>query len=75
MHNVATQYATDNEAAKLRPTVGSREATPSSSKEASSDVTVHDANEDTKSSKKRRNQRPQWVTTAADYNGGNDDDD
>jgi hypothetical protein len=54
--------------------LSSREVTPSSSKEASFDATVHDANEGTKGGKKRRKQHPQRVMAAASYDGGNDEE-
>jgi hypothetical protein len=41
--NIATQYATINEVDELRHAPGSREATPSSDKEASFHVAIHDA--------------------------------
>jgi hypothetical protein len=50
--NVTTQYAISNQAAKLHPTQGSREVTPSSGKEAPSDVAVHHTKEGTKGGKK-----------------------
>jgi hypothetical protein len=59
LRSIAAQYATGNETMKLCPTPSSREATSSSSKEASFDVTVHDAKEGTKGGKKRCKQRPQ----------------
>jgi hypothetical protein len=69
----ATLYATGNEAAELCHALGRREATPSSSKESSSNViVVHDAKNGAKGSKKRHKQRPQWVTATADYDDGND---
>jgi hypothetical protein len=73
VHSVTAQYTTGNEAAKLRPAPGSREVTLSSSKEVSSDAAIHDAKEGAKGSKKRRKQCPQWVTTTANYDGGNDE--
>jgi hypothetical protein len=51
--SVTTLYTTSSEASELCPALGSREATLSSSKEASSDVAIHDAKE---CGKKRRNQ-------------------
>jgi hypothetical protein len=45
LRNIATPYASSNEVAKHHPTQGSREATPSSSKETPSDVAVHNAKE------------------------------
>jgi hypothetical protein len=66
--SVATQYTTSNEVAELRPAPGIREAAPSSGKEASSDVAIHDDNEGAKGSKKCK-QCPQRVTTTADDDG------
>jgi hypothetical protein len=65
-------YATSDEAAEFHPIPGSREVTLSIRKEAPSDVTVHDK-EGAKGGKKRCKQRPQWVTTAADYDGSDDE--
>jgi hypothetical protein len=50
------------------------EVTSSCGKEGSFDATIHDTKEGAKSGKKRRKQRPQWVTAAADYDGGNDEE-
>jgi hypothetical protein len=54
LHNIASQYTTNDEVAELHPVLDSREATPSSGKEVSSDITVHDAEEGAKGDKKRR---------------------
>jgi hypothetical protein len=51
--SITTQYTTNNEVVKLHPAIGSWEVTPSSGKEALSDVTVHDAKKGAKGSKKR----------------------
>jgi hypothetical protein len=72
MRSIATEYATSNVAAELRPTPGSREVTLSSGKEASSNAVVHDAKEGTKGGKKKHKQYPQWVTTVANYDSGHD---
>jgi hypothetical protein len=45
VHSITTPYAASNEAAKHCPTQGSREATPSSRKETSSDIAIHSAQE------------------------------
>jgi hypothetical protein len=46
--SVTTQYATHNEVAEHCPTQGSREVTPSSGKEAPSDIAIHNAKEGSK---------------------------
>jgi hypothetical protein len=69
--SVATEYDTSNEAAKLCPTLGSREATPSSDKEAPSDVVTHNTKKGAKGRKKRHKQHPQGATTITDYDDGN----
>jgi hypothetical protein len=56
--SVTTQYATGNETTELCPAPSSREATLSSGKEVTFDVTVHDAKEGAKCSKKRHKQHP-----------------
>jgi hypothetical protein len=73
IRSVAAQYSIDNEAVELRPAPGSRAGTPSGGKEAMSDIAVHDAKEGTKGGKKTRKQRPQWVTTVANYNSDNNE--
>jgi hypothetical protein len=74
MHDVIALYATGNETTELRPAPSSREATLSSGKEKSFNVTAHNAKEGTKGGKKRRKQRPQWITATTDYDGGNDEE-
>jgi hypothetical protein len=69
--SVTTEYDTSNEAAKLCPTLGSREATPSSDKEAPSDIVTHNTKEGAKGRKKRHKQHPQGATTITDYDDGN----
>jgi hypothetical protein len=68
MCNVTTQYATGSKVAELCPAPGSSEVTPSSNKEASSDIAVHDA-----MSKKRCKQCPQWVMATTNHDGGNNE--
>jgi hypothetical protein len=38
-----------------------------------SDIIIHDTKEGTNDSNSKRKQRPQWVMTAADYDGDNDE--
>jgi hypothetical protein len=66
LRSIASQYAISDEATELRPAPGSREVTPSSGKEASSDIAIYDAVE---GGKKMCKQHLQAVTVAA-----NDDD-
>jgi hypothetical protein len=70
-HSVTNPYATRSEVVTHHPTQGSREATPSSSKEASFNVAVHSAKDGTKGGKKRCNQHPQGPTTMTDHDDGN----
>jgi hypothetical protein len=58
----------------LCPTLGSREATPSSDKESLSDVTAHCTKEGIKCSKKRHKQRLQGFLTMTDHNDSNDEE-
>jgi hypothetical protein len=51
--SVTVRYASSDEAVELRPAPGSRGATPSSSKEASSDIAIQDIKEGAKGGKKR----------------------
>jgi hypothetical protein len=55
-HGVTAQHATSDEAAKLCPAPCSRKATPSSGKEASSDIAIQDIEVGTKGDKKRHKQ-------------------
>jgi hypothetical protein len=73
LHSITTPYAASDAMAKLLPAPSNKEATPSSYKEAPSDIAVQDAKEGAKGGKKRCKQRPEWVTTAANYDGGNDE--
>jgi hypothetical protein len=57
LHSIATPYATSSKAAELLPIQGSREATPSSGKETSPDVDIHNTKEGAMGSKKRRKHR------------------
>jgi hypothetical protein len=56
---------------KLGPAPSSRDVTPSSGKEVPFNITIHDAKE---GGKKRCKQCPQWIMTAANYDGGNDEE-
>jgi hypothetical protein len=64
---IATQHATSYEVVMLRPTQGSKEATPSSDNEAPSTAVAHEAKDDVKGDKKRRKQRLQGITTMTDH--------
>jgi hypothetical protein len=67
-HGIATLHATNHEAIMLCPAQGSREALPSSDKEAPPDITIHCTNEGIKCGKKRSKQRPQKTMTTTDHN-------
>jgi hypothetical protein len=69
---ITTQRTTSCEVAMLRPKLGSREVTPSSDKEASSDVAAHCAQEGIKGSKKRHKQCLQGTTTTTSHDDGHD---
>jgi hypothetical protein len=69
--SIANPYATNNKAVVLHPAQGSREATPSNSNEALSDVTVHSAKDGAKGGKKRCMQHPQGATITIDHDDGN----
>jgi hypothetical protein len=69
LHSITTQSAASDEMTKLCSAPSSRKATPSSCKEAPSDIDV----QDTKGGKKRCKQCPQWVIATADYDGGNNE--
>jgi hypothetical protein len=73
LRSITTQYAIGNEATKLCPGLGSWAVTPRSDKEAPSDVAIHDTKKDAKGGKKRRKQRPQWVTVMTNCDDGNDE--
>jgi hypothetical protein len=60
---IAAQHATSYEAVQLRPAQGSRLATPSSYKEAPSNVAIHSGREGVKGRKKRCKQHLQGTTT------------
>jgi hypothetical protein len=60
--------------AELHPTPGSRRATPSSCREASSGVAIRDTEEGAKGGKKRHNQRLQEVIAVANDDGGNNEE-
>jgi hypothetical protein len=59
--NIAAQYATSSEATEFLLPLGRREVTPSSGKEASSDVALHSAREGTKGGKRRCKQHLQGL--------------
>jgi hypothetical protein len=69
---IATQHATRYEVVVLCPAQGSFELTPSSGKEAPSDVVVHNVKEEDKGSKNRCKQRPQGTMTTTNHDDGND---
>jgi hypothetical protein len=62
-HSIFTKHTTSYDAAMLHPTQGSREVTPSSDKEAPSNITAHYAQEGIRVGNKRRKQRLQGTTT------------
>jgi hypothetical protein len=74
LHSIATPYTTSNKAAELHPTQGSKEATPSSGKETSSDVVIRSTKEGAKGSKKRHKQCPQGATATTDHDDGDGND-
>jgi hypothetical protein len=64
--NDTFRYASSDETTKLCHA-------PSNYKEAPFDIVVQDTKVGAKGGKKRCKQHPQWVATAADYDGGNDE--
>jgi hypothetical protein len=62
---------TNREAVKFQLPPGSREATPSSCREVSFDITIQSTRESTEGGKKRRRQRPQLAMTTADHDDDN----
>jgi hypothetical protein len=70
LHSITGHYATSSEAVEFCLPPGSREATLTSGKEASSNVIVHKTREGTKDGKRRHKQHPQGATTKIDYNEG-----
>jgi hypothetical protein len=62
--SIATLRTTSNEAVMLRTTLGSREVTPSSDREAPSDVATHYAQEGVKGRNQRRKEHLHGTTTA-----------
>jgi hypothetical protein len=62
LRSITTQYAINNKVAQLHPT-------PSSSREASPNNFIQDAEEGTKGSKKRCKQRRRETTTTTDDDG------
>jgi hypothetical protein len=69
---ITTQHTTSFETVMPRPAPASREATPSSNKEASSDIAAHCAQEGVKGSNKRCKQCPQGTTTMTNRDDGRD---
>jgi hypothetical protein len=74
LRGVTIQYTASDKTIKLCPAPSSKEATPSSGKEASFNATVHEAKVGAKGGKKRCKQHPQQVMVTADYDGGNDEE-
>jgi hypothetical protein len=72
--NIATKHGTSYEAVVLHQAWASREVTPSSGEEASSDIAIHSGREGIKGSKKRRKQCLQGATTMTDHDDGNDEE-
>jgi hypothetical protein len=71
LRSIAAQYTTNSEAAEFRLPPGSREVTPSSDREAPSDVAVQSARVDGEGDKRRCKQHPQRATITTDYDDGN----
>jgi hypothetical protein len=74
LHNTTGQYAVDNKTTKLRPASRSREATPMSSKEVPSDITVQNAKDGARGGKKRCKQYLQGVVAMVDGDGGDNEE-
>jgi hypothetical protein len=71
-HDIATQHATSFESIMLRPTRGSREASPSSDKEAPSNLAVQYTQAGVKGGGKRCMQHHQVTMTTAIHDDGHD---
>jgi hypothetical protein len=71
LRSVANQYTTNSEVHEFHLPLGSREATPSSSKEASSDIAIQSTREGTEGGKRRCKQCPQGAMITTDYGDSN----
>jgi hypothetical protein len=69
--SITTHFATSNEAAKLRLAQGSKEVTPSSSKEPPSDIAIHSVREGIMGSKKRCKHHLQGALIVTDQDDDN----
>jgi hypothetical protein len=69
--SITTHFATSNEAAKLRLAQGSKEVTPSSSKEPPSDIAIHSVREGIMGSKKRCKHHLQGALIVTDRDDDN----
>jgi hypothetical protein len=71
LYIIAAQYTTSNKVTEFHLPLGSREVTPSSGREAPSDITVQSAWEGVKGAKRRCKQSPQGAMTTTNYDDDN----